>query len=60
MKKLIFLSLLFPVLLLTLAAHAAAPQKVMDLALVDTGTVKEITCKEGQAVSEGDTLVVLE
>ncbi len=26
----------------------------------DEGTVKEILCEEGQAVSEGDTLVVLE
>ncbi|MEA2436474.1 MAG: acetyl-CoA carboxylase biotin carboxyl carrier protein, partial [Thermoleophilaceae bacterium] len=26
----------------------------------DDGTVKEITCEEGQAVSEGDTLVVLD
>jgi acetyl-CoA carboxylase biotin carboxyl carrier protein len=26
----------------------------------DEGTVKEITCEEGQSVSEGDTLVVLE
>ncbi len=26
----------------------------------DAGTVSEIRCSEGQAVSEGDTLVVLE
>jgi acetyl-CoA carboxylase biotin carboxyl carrier protein len=26
----------------------------------DAGTVSEIRCEEGQAVSEGDTLVVLE
>jgi len=26
----------------------------------DSGTVKEILCEEGQAVSEGDTLVVLD
>lgn len=26
----------------------------------DDGTVKEIRCEEGQAVSEGDVLVVLE
>jgi acetyl-CoA carboxylase biotin carboxyl carrier protein len=26
----------------------------------DDGTVKEIKCAEGQSVSEGDTLVVLE
>ena len=26
----------------------------------DAGTVKEILCEEGQAVNEGDTLVVLE
>jgi acetyl-CoA carboxylase biotin carboxyl carrier protein len=26
----------------------------------DAGTVKEIVCAEGQAVSEGDTLVVLD
>ena len=26
----------------------------------DPGTVKEILCEEGQAVNEGDTLVVLE
>jgi acetyl/propionyl-CoA carboxylase alpha subunit len=26
----------------------------------DDGTVKEIKCEEGQSVSEGDTLVVLE
>ena len=26
----------------------------------DAGTVKEISVEEGQAVSEGDTLVVLE
>jgi len=26
----------------------------------DSGVVKEIRCKEGQAVSEGDVLVVLE
>jgi acetyl-CoA carboxylase biotin carboxyl carrier protein len=26
----------------------------------DDGTVKEIICEEGQPVSEGDTLVVLE
>ena len=26
----------------------------------DAGTVTEICCEEGQAVSEGDTLVVLE
>ena len=26
----------------------------------DEGTVKEILCEEGQAVNEGDTLVVLE
>jgi acetyl-CoA carboxylase biotin carboxyl carrier protein len=26
----------------------------------DSGTVKEIRCEEGQSVSEGDTLVVLE
>ena len=26
----------------------------------DDGTVKEIRCKEGQSVSEGETLVVLE
>ena len=26
----------------------------------DAGTVKEIRCEEGQAVNEGDTLVVLE
>ncbi|MEX2108110.1 MAG: acetyl-CoA carboxylase biotin carboxyl carrier protein subunit [Solirubrobacterales bacterium] len=26
----------------------------------DDGTVKEILCEEGQAVSEGDVLVVLE
>ncbi len=26
----------------------------------DPGTVKEIKCEEGQSVSEGDTLVVLE
>ena len=26
----------------------------------DSGTVSEIRCAEGQAVSEGDTLVVLE
>jgi acetyl-CoA carboxylase biotin carboxyl carrier protein len=26
----------------------------------DAGTVKEIRCEEGQSVSEGDTLVVLE
>ena len=26
----------------------------------DSGTVKEILCEEGQAVNEGDTLVVLE
>jgi acetyl-CoA carboxylase biotin carboxyl carrier protein len=26
----------------------------------DDGTVKEIACEEGQAVSEGDTLVVLD
>jgi acetyl-CoA carboxylase biotin carboxyl carrier protein len=26
----------------------------------DTGTVKEIRCQEGQSVSEGDVLVVLE
>lgn len=26
----------------------------------DSGTVKEIRCEEGQAVSEGDVLIVLE
>ena len=26
----------------------------------DAGTVKEIRCEEGQAVNEGDTLVVLD
>ncbi len=26
----------------------------------DDGTVKEVLCKEGQAVSEGDVLIVLE
>jgi len=26
----------------------------------DAGTVKEILCEEGQAVNEGDTLVVLD
>jgi acetyl-CoA carboxylase biotin carboxyl carrier protein len=26
----------------------------------DSGKVKEILCEEGQAVNEGDTLVVLE
>jgi acetyl-CoA carboxylase biotin carboxyl carrier protein len=26
----------------------------------DAGAVKEILCEEGQAVNEGDTLVVLE
>jgi acetyl-CoA carboxylase biotin carboxyl carrier protein len=26
----------------------------------DDGTVKEIRCEEGQAVSEGDVLIVLE
>ena len=26
----------------------------------DAGTVKQILCEEGQSVSEGDTLVVLE
>jgi acetyl-CoA carboxylase biotin carboxyl carrier protein len=26
----------------------------------DDGVVKEISCSEGQSVSEGDTLVVLE
>jgi acetyl-CoA carboxylase biotin carboxyl carrier protein len=26
----------------------------------DDGVVKEISCQEGQSVSEGDTLVVLE
>jgi acetyl-CoA carboxylase biotin carboxyl carrier protein len=26
----------------------------------DDGTVKEIVCSEGQSVSEGETLVVLE
>jgi acetyl-CoA carboxylase biotin carboxyl carrier protein len=26
----------------------------------DEGTVREVRCREGQAVNEGDTLVVLE
>jgi acetyl-CoA carboxylase biotin carboxyl carrier protein len=26
----------------------------------DPGTVKEILCEEGQAVNEGDTLVILD
>ena len=45
-----------------MAAHAS------DIAVIvtahdeaeDAGTVKEIRCKEGESVSEGDTLVVLD
>ena len=32
----------------------------MPVGAEDSGTVKEIACQEGQSVSEGDTLVVLE
>ena len=45
------------------AALPGEPVQVPAFGLVeaeDAGTVKEISCEEGQAVNEGDTLVVLE
>ena len=43
-----------------LVEPAARVEFQMPVEAEDSGTVTEIRCEEGQAVNEGDTLVVLE